>query len=99
MAQTQKCRGVATRVIRAPRFPGEVIAAFYHDTCVARREGRVVKLDSGGYRTATTKLRMNQFSNEYCNGAFSVYQKGFDWFVRIRDQMGLPFSDGMEFEV
>jgi len=101
MAQTQKCMGRATRIVRTQRFPsGEVVAALYHDTCVAWRDGKVVKLNSGGYRTATTKLRMNQFANEFCNGGFKVYQKGGEWFVHIAP-IGLvyPFYDGMEFEV
>jgi len=41
-----------------------------------------VMLNSGGYRTHTTKKRINQYS------PVKVYQKNFEWFL----------SDGTEFE-
>ncbi len=88
MAQTQKVRGVATTIARK----AQSISVQYHSTTVAevhRADGiasakaSYVTLDTGGYRTNTTKTRMNQFANEYCSGAFSVYQKAGDWFVII----------------
>jgi hypothetical protein len=43
---------------------------------------------------------MNQFSNEFCGGAFYVYQKNHDWFVRLADGTELPFTHRViEFEV
>lgn len=99
MAQTRLCRGVATRVIHAPRMGLQVIACTYHDTVVARREGDVVTLNSAGYRTATTKLRMNQFANEYCNGAYSVSQSSGEWFIRVGDEPQRMFFDGMQFSI
>jgi uncharacterized protein YcnI len=57
----------------------------YHSTPVVQiTNNRYVKLNTGGWYTATTKTRMNQASNEYGLG-FSVYQKNFDWFVVIGD--------------
>lgn len=98
MAQSQKVRGVATATARDHNS----ISVTYHSTTVARvskADGRAnanasyVTLDNGGYRTATTKLRMNQFANEYCGGAFSVYQKGFEWFLIIRGvERHIPFE-------
>lgn len=103
MAQTHVVRGVATKVVRDPCHTDTVVCT-YHDTVVARKEGRLVRLDSGGYRTATTKLRMNQFANEYCNSWFNVCQKGGKWYVHIPyrnypNDTVLEFYDGMEFEV
>ena len=58
-----------------------------------------VILDSGGWRTPTTKLRMNQASRQFGLG-FHVYQKNFDWFVDLpRQNRTLPFEDGMVFSV
>lgn len=98
MAQTQKVRGTATSVGRT----SDSIFVFYHETRVAkvaRQDGKAdakssyVTLDNGGYRTATTKLRMNQFASEYCSGAFSVYQKRHEWFLIIKGvDRHIPFE-------
>ena len=45
----------------------------------------LIKLNSGGYHTSTTKKRINQYS------PVSVYQKNFEWFLRD----GTPFEDNM----
>ena len=55
-----------------------------------------VVLNSGGWRTTTTKSRMNQASNQYDLG-YQVYQHNFQWFVRTRHDGILPFVDGMGF--
>jgi hypothetical protein len=55
-----------------------------------------VVLNSGGYKTATTKSRMNQTSNQYDLG-YKVYQRDFQWFVRNRIGRVEPFFDGMCF--
>ncbi len=63
-----------------------VTRVIYHSTCVVaiyppNKDGdRLVALDSGGWRTATTKLRMNQASNQFGLG-FRVFQKAGEWFV------------------
>lgn len=44
-----------------------------------------VTLNSGGWRTSTTKDRINKYS------PVSVYQKNYEWFLRD----GTPFEDGM----
>lgn len=84
MAQTQVVRGRATTTSKAPHRVGVT----YHQTEVASVE-RVsngmarVTLCTGGYRTTTTKLRMNQFAAEYCSHQYGVYQKKGKWFVSI----------------
>lgn len=84
MAQSQKVRGGNTTVA----FESDSIIVTFYGTVVAsvRRDtegSSYVKLNNGGFSTSTTKLRMNQFANEYCSGAFSVYQRKGDWFVAI----------------
>ena len=36
-----------------------------YNTVVIRRVGNVVTIDTGGYKTATTRARINQVCNEY----------------------------------
>jgi len=45
----------------------------------------LVKLNSGGWRTHTTKKRINQYS------PVRVYQKNFEWFLND----GTPFEDNI----
>lgn len=45
----------------------------------------LVKLNSGGWRTSTTKDRINKYS------PVKVYQKNFEWFLTH----GTPFEDNM----
>jgi hypothetical protein len=60
----------------------------YHSTPVVKFNHAKIILNHGGYKTITTKLRMNQTSNQF-NLGFRVYQKDFDWFVQL-----LPFNNG-----
>ena len=55
-----------------------------HDTEVVIHYKDKIVLNSGGWRTVTTKERMNSFS------PFCVYQKDYQWFVD-----GKPFKDHM----
>ena len=81
MAQTGKVTGRATSVFTDDTG---ALCCVYHQTVVARKlaNGKQVELNTGGWRTVTTKLRMNQFANQHCGGAFSVYQDDGLWFVR-----------------
>ena len=56
-----------------------------------------ITLNSGGYRTATTKRRMNEVSKEDDLG-FKVYQKNGDWYVDITQKpRGKWQSDTLDF--
>ena len=83
MTNLTKFQGVATTV---RRLSSGMIVGTYHSTSVAEILGNHVRLDTGGYRTRTTKVRMNQFANHFCDGAFYVYQKNYDWYVQVRGQ-------------
>ncbi len=97
MAQSKRVSGRATHLVQT----AELFGVQYHRTVVAYKRAdkpdRVV-LNSGGWRTATTKLRMNQFANEYCGGAFNVHQIGGEWFVRTQGGL-VEFYDFMEVPV
>lgn len=90
MAQTQKFRGVARAVI--DHASGKWFC--YHKTTIVKafKDGRV-QLDSGGWKTNTTKNSMNQAANEYALG-FRVNQRAREWFVTWKG-VELPFVDGM----
>ena len=79
-----------------------VDSVYLHGTPVVKvqRVGgslELVTLNRGGYRTPTTKRRMNEVSDEWALG-FKVVQKNFDWYVETMDG-SIDFIDGMVFEV
>ena len=73
-----------------------VTAVTYHRTDVVRFDRDSVILDSGGYRTYTTKARMVQAANQF-NLGFHVYQENWNWFVVQNGDWDnpIPFVDGM----
>lgn len=73
---------------------GNVARVTYHNTVVVKFDAHTITLDSGGWRTATTKTRMNQTSNQFELG-FRVYQNRREWFVRY-GTFTVGFYDGME---
>jgi hypothetical protein len=52
----------------------------------------VIVLNSGGYRTHTTKERLNAFLPL----GIRVYQKNYSWYVRQDGKKDIDFVDGME---
>lgn len=65
----------------------------YHTTDVVSYNAENIILNSGGWRTSTTKSRMNQASAEFGLG-FGVYQKDSAWIVRFGGNEEM-FEDGM----
>ena len=90
MSQTQRLGKTATTVHANDH--GEMVVT-YHSTAVVTFTPKAIKLDSGGWRTATTRTRMNQAANQFQLG-YCVFQKAFEWFVRVGEKT-LPFTDGM----
>ncbi len=90
MSQTQVVRGVATSV-RTQVV--NVTNIRYHNTDVVTFDPYTITLRSGGWQTATTKMRMNQASNQYHLG-YQVYQKDHEWYVTYRGRTR-GFYDGM----
>ena len=70
-----------------------ITSVVYHSTPVVKIdwENRIVTLNSGGWNTVTTKLRINQAANQF-NLPYYVYQKDWEWFVGPDSS---PFKDGM----
>lgn len=71
------------------------LCVYYHKTCIVQAfdDGRV-RLHSGGWRTVTTKRKMNQAAHQFDLG-YGVYQRAGDWYVTKRDGSTVDFHDGM----
>lgn len=65
-----------------------------HSTVVVEFDHEMIILRHGGYRSYTTKARMNQASNEYGLG-YQVFQNDHEWFVSYKGHT-FPF-DGAEY--
>ena len=92
MAQTQTVGTHNTTVSNIEGFTNIV----YHSTPVVQFNDDKIRLNSGGWETATTKTRMNQASHEY-NLGFEVYQVNFTWYVDYKGET-IAFTDGMKLD-
>jgi len=54
----------------------------YHDTPIVQWDDGNIILYAGGYKTNTTKKKMNQAADQFDLG-YSVFQKNFEWFVEM----------------
>ena len=90
---------------------GDDVTVTYASTVVVRASGDTVTLDSGGWRTVTTKRKMNQASNQFAL-RFGVHQRKGQWYVDIKSPkyggdalapygqgLNIPFEDGMTFNI
>lgn len=55
----------------------------YHSTDVVSFDRNEIILNTGGYRTVTTKNRMNQASRQF-NLGYSVFQRNHEWYVAYK---------------
>ena len=53
-----------------------------------------LELFDGGWKTNTTKSRLNAILKEHGNSE-SVYQKNYEWFVSTKDG-DIPFNNGIK---
>lgn len=75
-----KVSGVATTVAEDGRWT----TVTYHRTPVVKFTEKTIKLSTGGYKTQTTKRRMNQAAHQFGLG-YEVIQRKGDWFVKFGD--------------
>lgn len=68
------------------------ISIIYHNTEVVlvERDKNLITLNTGGWKSNTTKLRMNQASQQF-NLGYSVYQKDYSWYVDYKGKT-IPFD-------
>lgn len=84
--QTSRARGTATDILH----DGGMITVTYHGTPVVKFDDKKIILNTGGYKTATTKTRMNQAANQFGLG-YKVEQKHGGWGVMYK---GYPYLFG-----
>ena len=59
-------------------------------------EEHVQIFDGGGYQTVTTKSRLNAIIEDFIMPAAGVFQKNWEWFVKVNDlNYVIPFKSGM----
>ena len=81
MAQTQTIGTHKTAIYNS----GTYTVVKYHYTDIVEFNEHEIVLNTGGWATVTTKLRMNQASNQFDLG-YHVYQKNYDWFVDYKGE-------------
>jgi hypothetical protein len=99
MAQQHKIGQHRTKVAQ----DGNTTVVTYHTTQIVTvvhdgsNESTVV-LDSDGWRSSTTKTRMNQTAIQF-GLDYRVYQRNSRWFVDVGrpSTASIPFVDGMKF--
>jgi|TARA_R100000306_G_scaffold58364_1_gene56802 hypothetical protein len=88
MARQDKIGTHATTHIH---IDGKTIVTYHKTPVVTVDVDGTITLNSGGWRSSTTKTRMNQAASQL-NLGFRVYQRDFDWFVKVdASQLGLGF--------
>lgn len=83
-------RTIATATVVSRRV-GRAVVRYHATDVVVAGSGGTVTLNSGGWRTATTKRRINAFLPE----GWHLYQHRHEWFLRAPDGREVPFADGI----
>jgi len=77
-------------------LPDGRTAHYYHHSAVVveSADGDRYRLDSHGYRTSTTKQRINR----HTPAGYRVVQRSYEWYVETPDGGRMEFTDGMVIE-
>lgn len=92
----------ATKRATCIEHVGGIARVLYRGTCVFAMDpySGTVTLNSGGWRTFTTKARINEAFEHFGCSFLSLYQKNHEWFVSDRrDDTTIDYSDGMTINV
>lgn len=85
-----KVIGNNTELVRRPN--GDIVVELHgHGVVKYRQDGRV-QVSSAGYKTTTTKDRINR----YTPSSFKVVQRQGRWYAKGRGPEKTEFRDGME---
>ena len=60
-----------------------ITEVWLYNTAIVVFDANSITLNHGGWKTATTKQRMNQASDEYDLG-YQVYQDNYNWYVNFK---------------
>ena len=84
-------RIIDNNTFRYERPDGTQVVRLHHTDIVETLPDGRIKLNSGGWKTNTTKDRMNDHAKGY-----SIYSKKGTWYVRrYEDSAEVPYTDGM----
>ena len=64
---------------------GDVISIYLHDKKIASIEKGQLFINHCGWKTVTTKSRLNALVSHALGGMSFIYQKNCDWFVKQTD--------------
>jgi hypothetical protein len=79
MAQQHK---IGTHATTISRIDGRIIVTYHSTPVVTVDADGTITLNSGGWRSATTKIRINQVANQF-GLRFRVHQRDFQWWLRV----------------
>ncbi len=68
---------------------------FLHGNLIARIGETWIELFDGGWRSNTTKSRLNAILSEHGCPGESIFQKNFQWFFSSSQFGTIPFFSGM----
>lgn len=92
MAQTHRISKNSTTIAN---IDGKTTVVLHQTPIVTiNHAAKTAVLNSGGYRTATTRTRMTQVFNQL-NLGIGVFQRAHEWFVSLIDGTEIPFHDGI----
>ena len=66
-----------------------------HGNKIAEVGDDFITLFDGGWQSVTTKSRLNALMAEFSAPADGVFQKAFQWFIKVGD-VTVPFQSGMK---
>lgn len=88
----KNARKIANNTLEIIREGQRVIRFHDTDILIFDETSNTVELFNGGFFTATTKDRLNQFAG----GSFLIYQRDFKWYVKVLSTLqSFPFVEGM----
>ena len=74
-----------------------VSTVYLHGNKIAEVGDTWLRLFDGGWRSTTTKSRLNAILSVHGGGFDAIFQKNFQWFFHdSMRSMAIPFESGME---
>ena len=90
---SENWKSANTEVIYSPERDASYV--YLHGNHIATILETSLELYSCGYKTKTTKSRLNAILSEHGNGA-RIFQRNFEWVVIDTDNNDpIPFTEGM----
>ena len=93
IAESKNWQSANTAVAFNPETAESTV--FLHGNKIAVVGENFIQLFDGGWQSNTTKSRLNAILVENGLPGENVFQKQFEWFVRMNDGTVIPFFSGM----